>query len=204
MNEGRKQHWETVYETKKPEEVSWTQEVPETSLSLIRALEPKKDAAIIDIGGGDSKLVDFLLQEGFQNITVLDISAKAIERAKIRLGALAERVKWVVSDVIDFHPTETYAVWHDRAAFHFLTAPEEIQKYLDLAAQCVSCHLIIGTFSDRGPLKCSGLEISRYSESALTAQLQPYFTKIRCLTVDHVTPFDTTQHFLFCSFSKTK
>ena len=132
MKTGRREHWETVYETKNPSEVSWTQENPKTSLDLIHSFGLPKTAKIIDVGGGDSRLVDFLLEEGFENISVLDISAKALEKAKTRLGAKADKVNWIVSDITEFKPTTTYDLWHDRAAFHFLTSEEDISKYLNI------------------------------------------------------------------------
>ena len=197
-----KQHWETVYENKTPEQVSWTQEKPEISLELIQEANLPKTAKIIDIGGGDSKLVDFLLEEGYQNITVLDISAKALERAKKRLGDKAKEVQWIVSDIISFQPTETYDLWHDRAALHFLTTKETIEKYASIVDKFVTKNLIIGTFSKEGPTKCSGLEISQYDENGLVKIFENHFEKIKCLTTDHKTPFDTLQNFQFCSFRK--
>jgi SAM-dependent methyltransferase len=197
-----KGYWETVYETKTPEQVSWTQEVPRTSLDFITSLDLPKSARIIDVGGGDSKLVDFLLEDGFENITVLDISAKALERAKKRLGSKAELVNWVVSDITEFDPNTTFDVWHDRAAFHFLTTTEQIEKYMAIARNSITGYLTIGTFSENGPKKCSGLDIKQYSEETLTSELKDGFEKIRCITEDHTTPFDTTQNFLFCSFRR--
>lgn len=201
MDKSRK-HWETVYETKSPDQVSWTQDVPKTSLGFIHSFGLTKSAKLIDIGGGDSRLVDFLLDEGFENITVLDISSKALEKAKQRLGDKAGKVHWIVSDITEFQPDTTYDVWHDRAAFHFLTNKDQVAKYLDTARKAVTGFLIIGTFSDKGPKKCSGLDIQQYSEETLTAQLQHGFDKIRCITEDHITPFGTTQNFLFCSFKR--
>lgn len=200
MNLQRKKHWEIVYETKNQDEVSWTQEIPKTSLAFIHSFGLDKSAKIIDIGGGDSKLVDHLLDQGFQNITVLDISEKALEKAKIRMGEKATKVNWIVSDILDFEPTETYDVWHDRAAFHFLTTEEEIEKYKSIVKKSVAGFLIIGTFSENGPLKCSGLEISQYSEEKLTSTFEENFDKIHSVLEDHETPFGTTQNFLFCSF----
>ena len=197
-----KKHWETVYETKNPDQVSWTQDVPKTSLDFIHSFGLTKTAKVIDIGGGDSKLVDFLLDEGFENVTVLDISAKALEKAKQRLGDKADKVRWVVSDITEFQPDTTYDIWHDRATFHFLTTKEQVAKYMDTARKAVSGFLTIGTFSNQGPKKCSGLEIKQYTEETLTAELQNGFDKIRCVTEDHVTPFETTQNFLFCSFRR--
>ncbi|WP_421802362.1 class I SAM-dependent methyltransferase [Flagellimonas sp.] len=197
----RKNHWETVYNTKNPDEVSWTQEVPQISLDFIHSLQLDKSARIIDVGGGDSKLVDYLLNEGFENVTVLDISGKALERAKKRLGDKAHKVKWVESDILKFNPQETYDVWHDRAAFHFLTEPEQIQTYVELTKKVVDGHMILGTFSENGPKKCSGLDIKQYNEEAMEATFQN-FEKIHCRTEDHKTPFNTTQNFIFCSFKK--
>ena len=202
MSEDNKKHWETVYRTKQSDEVSWAQDVPQTSLDFIHAFNVSKTAKIIDIGGGDSKLVDFLLDEGYENITVLDISEAALNRAKARLGNKSKNVTWVVSDVTEFNPKTTFDVWHDRATFHFLTTKEQITKYLSIARNAVNGYLAIGTFSKNGPKKCSGLEIKQYSEVQLQKQLSKGFKKIRCINEDHITPFKTIQSFLFCSFKK--
>lgn len=203
MSEENKKHWETVYQTKNPDQVSWTQEVPQTSLDFISSFGLSKDAKIIDIGGGDSNLVDHLLDLGFEHITVLDISAKALERAQNRLGDKAQKVNWVISDITEFEPDTTFDIWHDRATFHFLTTTEQISKYMQIVQKWVNGYISIGTFSENGPTKCSGLEIKQYSEQTLTAELQKSgFEKICCLTEDHTTPFDTRQNFLFCSFRK--
>ena len=201
--ENRKEHWEKVYATKQSHEVSWTQELPQTSLDFIHSFNLPKTASIIDIGGGDSKLVDFLLDEGFQNISVLDISEKAIERAKQRLGNKAAKVNWIISDVTEFHPTTTYDCWHDRATFHFLTGKDDINTYLTTARQAVNEFMAIGTFSDKGPKKCSMLDVHQYTEKELQLQLQNGFEKLKCVTEDHTTPFHTTQNFLFCSFKRS-
>jgi ubiquinone/menaquinone biosynthesis C-methylase UbiE len=197
-----KKHWETVYETKNPDQVSWTQETPETSLEFIHSFGLKKTAKIIDIGGGDSTLVDCLLDAGFENISVLDISAKALEKAKNRLGEKANKVQWIASDITDFKPNTTFDVWHDRATFHFLTSPDQIKKYMSIARKSVNGFLTIGTFSQNGPKKCSGLQIKQYNEGQLTSELKNGFNKIKCVTEDHLTPFGTTQNFLFCSFKR--
>ncbi len=202
MNLERKKHWETVYETKNPNEVSWTQEIPGTSLAFIKSFGLAGSAKIIDIGGGDSTLVDHLLNEGFENITVLDISERSLEKAKLRLGEKGKNITWIVSDILDFKPTETYDIWHDRAAFHFLTDEEEIEKYKSIVAKAVQSYLVIGAFSENGPLKCSGLEISQYSEEKLISTFEDHFEKIETVLEDHETPFGTTQNFLFCSFKK--
>jgi hypothetical protein len=198
----KKSHWEKVYETKSPQEVSWTQEIPETSLRLIRETNIAKDAAIIDIGGGDSKLVDFLLEDGFTNLTVLDISANALERAKKRLGEKADLVQWIVSDINEFTPTKQYAIWHDRAVFHFVTEEENIKRYVEMVTKFTTEHFIIGTFSENGPLKCSGLEIKQYSEQKLNNLFGHSFSLTTCFTEDHKTPFDTIQNFIFASFKR--
>lgn len=198
--ETRKEHWEKVYATKQPNEVSWTQELPKTSLDFIHSFNLSKNASIIDIGGGDSKLVDYLLNEGFENISVLDISENAIERAKQRLGDRGSKVNWIVSDVTEFHPLTTYDCWHDRATFHFLTSTTDINSYLTIAQQAVKGFMAIGTFSDQGPTKCSMLDVRQYTEDELQQQLEIGFDKIKCVTEDHITPFNTKQNFLFCSF----
>ncbi|SDS41348.1 Methyltransferase domain-containing protein [Formosa sp. Hel1_31_208] len=198
----RKKHWETVYETKNPDQVSWTQDIPKTSLEFIHSFGLDKTAKIIDIGGGDSKLVDCLLDEGFKNVTVLDISAKSLEKAKKRLGQKANQVNWIESDIIDFEPHTTFDVWHDRAAFHFLTSTEDINTYLEIARRAVSGFMTIGTFSQMGPKKCSGLEIKQYNKNKLTLKFEEGFEIIKCVTEDHITPFDTSQNFMFCSFKR--
>ena len=200
--ETRKEHWDKVYSTKQPNEVSWTQEIPKTSLDFIHSFNLPRSASIIDIGGGDSKLVDYLLDEGFQNISVLDISEKAIERAKKRLGDRAERVHWIVNDVTEFFPSTTFDCWHDRAAFHFLTASDEIKTYLNTARKAVKGFIAIATFSYKGPKRCSGLDCHQYSEEELQQHLAEGFEKLKCVTEDHATPFNTIQNFLFCSFRK--
>ncbi len=204
MKKSKKNHWETVYETKQANEVSWTQENPKTSLDFIRETNLDKTAKIIDIGGGDSKLVNFLLEAGYQDLTVLDISANALERAKKRLGKNAEKVHWIVSDITEFKPEFSYDIWHDRATFHFLTTTEQIKKYVDITEKWVSNFLIIGTFSENGPTKCSGLDIKQYSEDELEKQFSNGFQKLKCITEDHITPFETTQNFTFCTFERNK
>ena len=202
MGNTKKNHWEVVYENKNPNQLSWTQEIPKTSLDFIHSFGLNKKAKIIDIGGGDSKLADYLLDEGFENITVLDISAKALDKAKKRLGDKAKKINWVVSDITEYKPEITFDVWHDRATFHFLTTSEQVAKYMDTARNFVTGYLTIGTFSENGPTKCSGLEIKQYSEETLAAELKNGFDKIRCITDDHITPFSTKQNFLFCSFKR--
>lgn len=176
--------------------------MPETSLDFIHRFKLEKSAKIIDIGGGDGKLVDYLLEEGYENVYVLDISEKAIQRAKQRLGERATKVNWIGCDVTDFQPTLQYDCWHDRAACHFLTSKNDLNKYLTIARKAVSSFMIIGTFSDKGPKKCSMLDVHQYTEEELQKQLQNDFEKIKCITEDHKTPFNTIQNFLFCSFKR--
>lgn len=203
-NFDRKKHWENIYQTKELTEVSWFQPNPETSLNLIAKAFVSKDARIIDIGGGDSFLVDHLLDLGYKNITVLDISNSAIERAKNRLGERAKLIKWIISDITEFNPSEKYDCWHDRAAFHFLTDEVEITQYVKTVNACLTNegNLIIGTFSENGPEKCSGIPIKQYTENNLKKLFSNTYKKVECITVDHQTPFNTIQNFIFCSFIK--
>ncbi|MBK6642804.1 MAG: class I SAM-dependent methyltransferase [Bacteroidetes bacterium] len=200
----RKKHWENIYQTKDLKDVSWFQHKPETSLDFFKQFHVPTSAKVIDIGGGDSLLVDHLLDLGYQDISVLDISEAAIERAKQRLGDRAKNVKWIVADAANFKPKEKYDFWHDRAAFHFLTDEQEISNYLKTAQENINPKgvLVIGTFSELGPKKCSGIEIKQYSETTMTDRLKLFFEKIKCITVDHKTPFETIQNFIFCSFRK--
>jgi len=203
-NFDRKKHWENIYQTKELKDVSWFQPTPETSLDFFMQFNVPTTAKVIDIGGGDSFLVDHLLDLGYKDISVLDISAAAIDRAKQRLGDKGKNVKWIVADAANFHPTEKYDFWHDRAAFHFLTNEQEISNYLRTAQENINSTgvLVIGTFSEQGPKKCSGIEIKQYSETTMTDRLKKFFEKIKCITVDHMTPFNTIQNFVFCSFRK--
>ena len=203
-NFDRKKHWENIYQTKQLSEVSWFQPTPETSLSFLKQFNIPKLAKIIDVGGGDSFLIDNLLDLGYQDITVLDIAESALNKAKQRLGERGANVKWIVADAATFKPTEKYDFWHDRAAFHFLTQDQEIENYIESVQKGISSSgvLVIGTFSEQGPIKCSGIEIEQYSEKSMTERLAKFFEKIRCIVVDHKTPFDTIQNFIFCSFKK--
>lgn len=202
--ENRKSHWENVFSTKGEKEVSWYQQKPETSLQFFTENNILKDAKIIEVGGGDSYLIDNLLDLGYTDVTILDISKNAIERLKKRLGEKANKVKFIVSDVVEFLPNEKYDVWHDRASFHFLTSIEDIQKYKSLVSNSLNENglLFLGTFSENGPLKCSGLEITQYSESKIQSVFENDFSVENCFTEDHQTPFDTVQNFIFCSLKK--
>ena len=201
MDSTLKKHWENVYQNKTPEQVSWTQKFPKTSLDLIAQFDVDSSGKIIDIGGGDSHLVDFLIDEGYENISVLDISSKAIERAKDRLGDKGQNIHWITSNILDFMPETRYDVWHDRAAFHFLTSKKDIESYVKIVSQFAN-HIVLGTFSKNGPLKCSGLPISQYNAEDLQALLKSDFELVSSHYEDHTTPFDTQQNFLFCSFRR--
>lgn len=204
QNLNRKEHWENIYQTKELTEVSWYQPTPVTSLDYFKQFDVPLSAKIIDIGGGDSFLVDHLLELGYKDITVLDISSAAIDRAKQRLGERASEVKWIVADASEFTPTEQYDFWHDRAAFHFLTDEQEITNYTQTAHQNINPEgvIVIGTFSEQGPTKCSGIDIKQYSEITLTDRFGKLFKKIDCKTIDHNTPSGSIQNFVFCSFRR--
>ena len=203
-NEGCKNHWENVYETKNSNEVSWTQEIPETSLELIQNAAADKTSKIIDIGGGDGTLIDFLLERGFGSLSILDISSKALQKAKKRLGSKAEHVQFITSDIREFETEATYEIWHDRATFHFLTEENDIKKYVDIVKNAVSHTMIIGAFSFEGPQKCSGLPIVQYDAERLQNVFLEDFELIRSFKQNHITPFNTVQNFIFCQFKKKK
>ena len=199
------EHWENVFSTKSENEVSWYQAYPQISVDLIQQFQLSSDAKIIDVGGGDSYLIDALLELGYSNLTVLDISAKAIEKLKKRLGTRANnKVTFIVSDILDFNPTIVYDIWHDRASFHFFTEKIQIEKYAALVALATANNgnLVIGTFSETGPKKCSGLDITQYSESKMIEVFKIYFDFIDSKEVEHQTPFNTIQNFIFCSFKR--
>jgi 2-polyprenyl-3-methyl-5-hydroxy-6-metoxy-1,4-benzoquinol methylase len=200
----RETHWQNIYNTKKLEEVSWYQPTPTTTLAYIKEFNLPLTARIIDVGSGDSFLVDHLLALGYTDITVLDISSNAINRAKKRLDDKAKLVKWIVADAAHFKPTQQYDFWHDRAAFHFLTQENEINNYVNTVKTNIKPNgiLVIGTFSEQGPTKCSGIAIKQYTPQTLTSLFSNYFTPIDSKLIDHQTPFNTTQNFVFCSFTK--
>ena len=200
----RIKHWDTIYANKKINELSWYQVKPTTSLDLISPLNLSKDAAIIDIGAGDSYLADNLLELGYSDITVLDISINAINRAKKRLGNKQHLIKWIVADVTSFKPKRKYNLWHDRAAFHFLTNPNDIKSYIQSLNKGLKskASFLIACFSQNGPLKCSGIEIKQYSKQDLEGVFGKSFSLINSEYMNHHTPFDTIQNFTFCSFVK--
>lgn len=202
--ENKKEHWEKVFATKQETEVSWYEQKPETSLKFFTESNIPKEAKIIDIGGGDSYLIDNLLDLGYTNLFLLDISENAIERIKNRLGAKAVNVTFIVSDILDFQSEILFDVWHDRASFHFLTSEKDITTYQNIVSNSIAKNgfLFVGTFSENGPLKCSGLEISQYDEDKCILVFGKAFEKVKCYTENHITPFDTTQNFIFCEFLK--
>jgi hypothetical protein len=193
-------HWEKIYLEKSPQEVSWTQDVPETSIEFFNDFKLSKTSPIIDVGGGESKFVDYLLEEGYQDISVLDISENAIKRSKDRLGKKSKNIKWIVCDINDFKPMKKYALWHDRAVFHFLTSDININKYVE-NVKLYSENFIVGTFSTSGPKKCSGLDITQYNKSLLSKLFEEFMAIKKIEHINHITPFETTQNFIFCSFS---
>ncbi len=198
------EHWNSIYGTKDTSGVSWYQEVPETSLLFLEQTKLPGTARIIDIGGGDSRLADCLLAAGFSDITVLDISEKALALARNRLGSHSGRIKWITADAARFHSNKQYDFWHDRATFHFLVNKKDTDDYLKSTAKSIRSggFLVIGTFSDRGPEKCSGLPVRRYSEKSLEEHFIPYFRMIEAKTVDHETPGGSTQNFLWGCFKR--
>lgn len=199
-----KLHWDNVYYNKNENEVSWYQKIPKISLDHIKSLNLNLDSKIIDVGAGESRLVDNLLDLGFNNIDVLDISKKSIEKAKNRLGEKSEKINWIVSDINNFVSNNKYDLWHDRAAFHFLKDSSQINNYVELANSSLNSKgkIILGTFSSNGPLKCSGLEISRYNSSSINEIFKKHFILLNHRISIHPTPFDTFQEFLFTVFEK--
>ena len=199
MTYDAKAHWESIYQTKKPNEVSWYQEKPKTSLNLIAETGLDKDSRIIDIGAGDSNLVDNLLNIGFRNITILDVSSAALEKAKKRLGNKADIVKWVVSDLREFETSDRYDLWHDRAVLHFLTEEEDISKYAEKVKQLLkpNGYLIVSAFSENGPKRCSGLDIKQYSEHSIK-KIFSGLEHIKSFEEEHATPWGARQIFI-CS-----
>lgn len=198
---GKQNHWEQVYQTKAPDAVSWYRPHLEKSLELIRHVARDVSAAIIDVGGGESTLVDDLLADGYRDVTVLDISPTAIEVAKKRLGSNAEHVTWLAADITEAElPEHRYDVWHDRAVFHFLTEPGQRAAYVRQVACAVKPggHVIVATFGPEGPHKCSGLEVARYDADALHDEFGVDFQLVESLTELHETPFGTTQQFVYC------
>jgi len=194
-------HWENVYTTKAPEAVSWYRLHLEKSLEIVERVAPDRSVAIIDVGGGESTLVDDLLARGYQNVAVLDVSPTAIDVAKRRLGRAADSVQWIVGDITSVElPSSAYDVWHDRAVFHFLTEKEQRAAYARQVARGVKPggYVLVSTFGPEGPTKCSGLEVVRYDAESLHAEFGVRFRLLESLKELHETPLGTTQQFLYC------
>ena len=202
----RQTHWDNVYTTKTEKEVSWFEESPTISLDLIRSTRAGLDAPIIDIGGGASRLVDALIDNGFEALTVLDLSKTALARAQARLGMRGAKVRWIVEDVTTWEPSETYQVWHDRAAVHFLTEPKDRAAYAERVAWAVrpGGHVIIGTFASDGPERCSGLPVVRHDAASLGEILGSAFELMESRRHAHQTPMGATQRFQFSRFRRTR
>ena len=202
----RTTHWQNVYATKGEAEVSWFQDNPAISLEMIRTASPDQNAAIIDIGGGASRLVDALLEHGYRDIAVLDLSANALDAAKRRIGAAASNVDWIVADATTWRPVKSYDIWHDRAAFHFLTDPHDRAAYVERLRSAVAQggHVIIATFAPDGPEKCSGLPVERHDSASLSSELGPEFALVEARSEIHRTPWQSTQAFQFSRFRRQK
>ncbi len=196
-------HWENVYQTKSPMQVSWYQSEPTLSLELINRTI-SQDQPIIDVGGGASVLVDYLHEQGYTNLAVLDIAGEAIASSQQRLGKIAENIQWYESDVTQFQPDRQFNLWHDRAVFHFLTEERDRQNYRQVLAQSLkpNSHVIIATFAIGGPTKCSGLDIIQYDAEKLRIELGDNFRLIETKSEIHLTPGDKEQEFIYCHFQK--
>ena len=205
-NESRQVHWENVYTSKSESEVSWFQENPALSLALIAEIAVVPTSAIIDIGGGASRLIDHLIDQGFPDVTVLDLSAAALQAAKARLGERASRAHWLVADATTWEPPRAYDIWHDRAAFHFLTEERDRAGYIARLRQGVRIggHAIIATFALDGPEKCSGLPVMRYDAARLAQTLGSGFKLLQSQRNDHATPWGSHQHFQFSVFERVE
>ena len=199
-----KSHWENVYKTKNTQKVSWFQTVPQTSINFLSEFNLSKESNIIDVGGGDSLFVDYLVDNGYTNIFVLDISEESLNRAKERLRDKSKKVNWIASDITSFSSDIKFDYWHDRAVLHFLRQKDQIQKYINNASNCLNkgSFITVGTFSESGPNKCSDLEVQQYSEQSLSKIFEQSFKKIRCFEEVHITPSEAKQNFVFCSFKK--
>ncbi|MGE5757449.1 MAG: class I SAM-dependent methyltransferase [Sideroxydans sp.] len=196
-----KDHWEKVYATKATDAVSWFQEHADLSLDLIKSTGAGKDAGIIDVGGGASRLVDDLVAEGYNDLTVLDLSAAALNAARQRLGAQQNKVRWIEADITQVNlPANRYDIWHDRAVFHFLTTPEQRAAYVRTVFRSVKPggHVIVATFAEDGPLQCSGLPVMRYRPDELHDEFGEAFTLLKHQKEAHHTPSGNVQQFVYC------
>ena len=203
MNYNLKLHWEKIYDEKNEDEVSWFQKETNESIKMIQSagIENPK---IIDVGSGRSRLLKHLIEIGYNDLTYLDISEHALKKSKEFLGEQSNKVRWISNDVLNFKTDEKFDIWHDRAVFHFLNEENQVRKYIEIVEKNISKsgHLIIGTFSENGPLKCSGLDVRRYSEKVIEKLFNRNFKLIDSFYYDHVTPFKSTQNFLFSHFIK--
>jgi SAM-dependent methyltransferase len=194
-------HWERIYRTKDPTQVSWYQHEPRLSLDLIRRVAPDLDSPIIDVGGGASMLVDSLLGAGYRNVTVLDLAPAALAIARERLGVRADAIRWIAADALTAPlPWSSYAVWHDRAVFHFLTDPRDRGRYVDQTRYAVrpGGHVIVASFGPDGPARCSGLDVVRYSPDAMHSEFGTGFRLLDSVREDHHTPSGVSQAFVYC------
>lgn len=204
MEKVEESHWEKVYQTKDTTQVGWFQTKPQVSIDLISRTKISKNSPIIDVGGGDGTLVDWLLEDGFNDVSVLDISDSALRKAKNRLGKSASKVQWITSDILEFEPEGKFHLWHDRAVFHFLIDPQEQQIYRRL----VECSIVPGgyllmmTFSKSGPKTCSGLPVQQYDIHELEEFFSDDFDLIESLNYDHITPSGSAQNYSVCLFQR--
>ena len=197
-----KKHWENIYQKKEIDGVSWYQKVPIESLQLIKKYSISSSDKIIDVGCGKSFLADNLLELNYTDISLVDISSNALKEVKDRLQN--KSLNFIETDILNFNSNDKYDIWHDRAVFHFITNPEGIEKYISLCNKYINNQgiLIIGTFAEDGPLKCSGLEIKRYSVDQISGLFKETFELVESFKMLHKTPFDTEQSFLFCVLRK--
>jgi trans-aconitate methyltransferase len=200
----KKAHWEDVYRKKKVDEVSWYQPQPGLSLHMIAAAKLDRDAAIIDVGGGASRLIDNLVIQGYTNLSVLDISGESLTCAKERVGPAGQNVQWIESDITVFNPSQKFHFWHDRAVFHFLTDPGERTRYLEVMNKSLAsgAYVLIATFAPDGPEKCSGLPVQRYSHESLQQTLGPAYKIVAHEQETHSTPSGGQQKFIYALFRK--
>ncbi|MDD7941029.1 class I SAM-dependent methyltransferase [Actinomycetospora lutea] len=201
------EHWETIYRDRRSDELSWSQSAPATSLQVIDELGLDADRAVVDVGAGESALVDALLARGHRRITVLDVAQGALDRARARLRGVpgADAVHWVAQDVLTWAPATTFGLWHDRAVFHFLTAPADRQAYGDVAARAVAPggFLVVATFAPDGPAQCSGLRVRRYDADTLAAQFAPGFVPVLARAQSHHTPWGAVQPFTWLALRRS-
>jgi SAM-dependent methyltransferase len=194
-----RQHWQAIYETKTPTDASWYEPVPQRSLDLIQAAGLPPEAALLDVGGGASTLVDHLLAAGFSDVTVLDVAPAALEKSRARLGAAGDVVQWIAADLTAWKPPRRYDLWHDRAVFHFLVDPELRDRYIGVLKDALTpgAYVVMATFGPQGPVRCSGLEVQRYSVEDLGRVLGAKFRLLASHVDEHVTPGGQVQQFVY-------